>query len=106
MDEEDEEAHERYTAALREGRVRLPSVSRPAGGTEMGKNERRNLKRRIEEEEDELDGDDEPEGMEKLGERLMKASEMEEGVVRVTGGWEERAVGESSEVLGREEAGE
>jgi hypothetical protein len=31
---------------------------------------------------------------------------MEEGVVRVTGGWEERAVGEGSEVLGREEAGE
>lgn len=105
MDEEDEEAHERYTAALREGRVRLPSVSRPAGGADMGKSERRNLKRRIDEEEDEF-MDDEPEGMEKLGERLVHASQMEESVVRVTGGWEERAVGESSEVLGREEAGE
>lgn len=102
MDEEDEEAHERYTAALREGRVRLPSVSRPAGGADMGKSERRSLKRRIEEEED--GDDDEPEGMERLGERLVKASEMEEGVIRVVGGWEERGVGETSEVMGREEA--
>lgn len=105
MDDEDLEAHLAYTQSLREGRVRLPSVGRPAGSEEsMSKGDRRSVRRRIEEEEDE--GDDEPEGMERLGQRLVRSSEIEEGVMRVSGGWEERQAGEGSEVLGLEEPGD
>lgn len=85
LDEEDEEAHEEYTQALREGRLRLPSVAP-----------------REDEDEDE-NPDDVPDGIEKMGERMMLTSIIEEGVVRNYGGWEERAEGEDSDVLGRQE---
>ena len=98
QDEEDELAHQSYLDALRDGRVRLPSVSRPAG-TELGKTERRSVKRQIELDEDE----DEPEGMESLSGRLVRNSEMEERVVRVHGGWEERDADEVRAVMGPDE---
>lgn len=85
LDEEDEDAHEEYTQALREGRLRLPSVA-PR-----------------EDDDDDDNPDDIPEGIEKMGERMMQSSIIEEGVVRNYGGWQERAVGEDSEVLGRED---
>ncbi|KAK4685494.1 hypothetical protein P7C73_g4657, partial [Tremellales sp. Uapishka_1] len=86
-DEEDEEAHEEYEEALREGRRRLPSVM-------------------VGEEDDVEMDDDEPDGMRKIGERLVRSSQLEEGVVRVSAGWEEREEGEESAVMGREEPGE
>ncbi|WRT64256.1 uncharacterized protein IL334_001187 [Kwoniella shivajii] len=95
-DEEDEEAHEAYEEALREGRLGLPSVNRPAGEsqglTRMG--------------EDEDDIDDVPESIMDIGERLVRNSQIEEGVIRVQGGWEERAEGEESAVMGKEEPGD
>jgi hypothetical protein len=72
-DEEDEDAHEAYESALREGRMRLPSVG-------------------LGEVEDEDDDEDVPEGMESLGKRLVRSSQIEEGVVRVKGGWEDGGV--------------
>ncbi|ODN77894.1 hypothetical protein L202_05001 [Cryptococcus amylolentus CBS 6039] len=99
-DEEDEEAHEEYLNALRDGRSRLPSVFRPSGETKKGKGKRRR------DEEDEDDEDDVPESLENIGARLVRNSEIEEGVVRVQGGWEERSAGEESAVIGREEPGE
>ncbi|WWD17775.1 hypothetical protein CI109_102216 [Kwoniella shandongensis] len=94
-DEEDEEAHEAYEEALREGRLRLPSVSRPAGGdgSERG-------------DDDDLDLDDVPESIMDIGERLVRNSQIEQGVVRVQGGWEERIDGEESAVMGKEEPGD
>ncbi|WWC86368.1 uncharacterized protein L201_001244 [Kwoniella dendrophila CBS 6074] len=94
-DEEDEEAHEAYEEALREGRMRLPSVNRPAGG-ENG------LTRM----DDDDDLDDVPESIMDIGERLVRNSQIEEGVIRVQGGWEERAEGEESAVMGKEEPGD
>jgi len=88
-DDEDEEAHEEYTAALREGRARLPSVGRARG------------------DQDEDDGmDDIPDSIMDMSERLVRSSEIEEGIVRVMGGWEERAEGEESAVMGKEEPGD
>jgi hypothetical protein len=87
-DEEDEDEHEAYAEALRAGRYRLPSVA-PR-----------------EEEEEEENPFDEPEGMMAIGERLVRASQIEEGVVRSHGGWEERGEGEDSAVFGREEPGD
>lgn len=87
-DEEDEDEHEAYAEALREGRFRLPSVAQR-------------------DDDDEDDNPmDEPEGMMAIGERLVRASEIEEGVVRTAGGWQERAEGEESAVFGREEPGD
>jgi len=97
-DEEDEEAHEAYTEALREGRLRLPSVSNPDGEEERG------VRRRYD--DDEFNVDDVPDGMMRIGERLVRSSEIEEGVNRVQGGWEERADGEESAVMGREDPDE
>jgi len=89
-DDEDEEAHEEYTTALREGRARLPSVSGRDGGNE-----------------DEDEGmDDVPDSIMEMSERLVRSSEIEEGIVRVLGGWEERADGEESAVMGKEEPGD
>jgi hypothetical protein len=88
-DEEDDDAHEQYTAALREGRLRLPSVAP-----------------RMADEDEEDNPLDEPEGMMAIGERLVRASEIEEAVVRTHGGWEERGEGEDSAVFGREEPGD
>ena len=101
-DEADEEEHEAYTKALREGRARLPSVTRPAGSE--SKSERK--KRRRELEEEEYDLDDAPDSIREVGERLVRSSQIEEGVVRLAGGWEERAPGEDSAVMGREEPGD
>lgn len=107
QDEEDEEAHQAYLEALREGRVRLPSVSRPAGAeVVMSKTQRRSVRRAIEAEEEEEEGEDEPEGMGAMSGRLVRNSEVEERVVRVYGGWEEREEGEDSAVMGREIPGE
>ncbi|WVR05986.1 hypothetical protein IAU60_003014 [Kwoniella sp. DSM 27419] len=94
-DEEDEEAHEAYEEALREGRLRLPSVSRPAG-------EHARVGRAM----DDDDIDDVPESITDIGERLVRSSQIEEGVVRVQGGWEERLDGEESAVMGKEEPGD
>jgi hypothetical protein len=102
QDEEDELAHQSYMDALRDGRVRLPSVSRPAG-TDLSKMQRRTVRREIEQDEED---DDEPEGMESLSERLVRNSEMEERVVRVHGGWEEREADEVSAVMGPDEYAE
>ncbi|TXT09037.1 hypothetical protein VHUM_02511 [Vanrija humicola] len=88
-DEEDEDEHEAYAAALREGRLRLPSVME-----------------REDYDDDEENPDDMPETMLAIGERLVRASEIEENVIRSVGGWEERGEGEESAVLGREEPGE
>lgn len=100
-DEEDEEEHEMYLSALAEGRERLPSVSHPAGeGRERGR--RRGRGRKEEEEEEE----DVPESVVDIGERLVRNSEIEQGVVRVQGGWEERGDGEESAVMGRDEPGD
>jgi hypothetical protein len=113
-DDEDEEAHEEYTAALREGRLRLPSVSRPAGpelderGSKKGKGKGKrkfNWRDQIDE-DDEDDLDDVPETLEAMSERLVASSEIEEGIIRVQGGWEERAEGEESAVMGKEEPGD
>jgi hypothetical protein len=101
-DEEDEEAHEAYTEALREGRLRLPSVSNPDGEDE----EERGVRRRRYTEEGDENVDDIPDGMMRIGERLVRSSEIEEGVNRVQGGWEERADGEESAVMGREDPDE
>ncbi|CAK9781224.1 hypothetical protein CC85DRAFT_289063 [Cutaneotrichosporon oleaginosum] len=87
-DEEDEEEHEAFAEALRDGRFRLPSVA-------------------PREQDDEDDNPfDEPEGMMALGERLVHASQIEEGVYRNAAGWEEMGEGEESDVLGRQEPGE
>lgn len=88
-DEEDEDEHEAYAAALREGRLRLPSVME-----------------REDYDDDEENPDDMPETMMAIGERLVRASQIEENVIRSVGGWEERGEGEESAVLGREEPGE
>ncbi|WVQ85095.1 hypothetical protein IAT38_007259 [Cryptococcus sp. DSM 104549] len=96
-DEEDEEAHEAYEEALRVGRLRLPSV-RPGGG-EGGENDGRG-------QYDWEAEEDVPESVVEIGERLVRNSEIEKGVVRVQGGWEERGEGEESAVMGREEPGE
>ncbi|WWC99801.1 hypothetical protein V866_006709 [Kwoniella sp. B9012] len=95
-DEEDEEAHEAYEEALREGRLRLPSVNRPAGD-QSGLT-------RMNDDDDDLD--DVPESIMDIGERLVRNSQIEEGVIRVQGGWEERAEGEESAVMGKEEPGD
>ncbi|WWD09523.1 hypothetical protein V865_007650 [Kwoniella europaea PYCC6329] len=95
-DEEDEEAHEAYEEALREGRLRLPSVKRPAG-------DQSGLTRMSDDDED---LDDVPESIMDIGERLVRNSQIEEGVIRVQGGWEERAEGEESAVMGKEEPGD
>lgn len=87
-DEEDEDEHEAYAEALREGRFRLPSVVPRAPG------------------EDEDNPFDEPEGMMAMGERLVHSSQIEESVIRNAAGWEEMGEGESSEVLGRQEPGD
>lgn len=111
-DDEDEEAHEEYTTALREGRLRLPSVSRPAGADlddlgKKGKGRKRKAREwSLAEQEEEEDGDDIPETMEAMSERLVRSSEIEEGIVRIQAGWEERAEGEESAVMGREEPGD
>ncbi|OXC67961.1 hypothetical protein AYX13_03414 [Cryptococcus neoformans] len=99
-DEEDEEEHEIYLSALAEGRQRLPSVFHPAG--EGGGRGRGRGRGREEEEEEE----DIPESVVDIGERLVRNSEIEQGVVRVQGGWEERGDGEESAVMGREEPGD
>lgn len=113
-DEEDEEAHEAYTEALREGRLRLPSVTRPSGtpapGEEEGGDGERSVRRRRYDDRT-LDGDgdnvdDIPDGMMRIGERLVRSSQIEAGVNRVQGGWEERVDGEESAVLGREDPDE
>ncbi|OCF55347.1 hypothetical protein L486_06827 [Kwoniella mangroviensis CBS 10435] len=96
-DEEDEEAHEAYEEALRQGRLRLPSVNRPAGDQSSG------LTRMNDDDED---LDDVPESIMDIGERLVRNSQIEEGVIRVQGGWEERAEGEESAVMGKEEPGD
>ncbi|KAL7424798.1 hypothetical protein Q5752_000482 [Cryptotrichosporon argae] len=88
FDDEDDELHEAYEAALREGRRRLPSVG-PR--------------------DDAADDDvmmDLPEGMREIGQRLVRSSQIEEGVIRSLGGWEEREAGEESAVLGKEEPGD
>ena len=109
-DDEDEDEHEAYMAALREGRLRLPSVSRPAGPEldppeQSGrKGKRSRTASRAPDYEDDVR--DFPEGLEVLSERLVRSSEIEESVVRVQGGWEERADGEESAVMGREEPGD
>lgn len=113
-DDEDEQAHEEYTAALREGRLRLPSVSRPAGpeleqrGLKKGKGKKRTANWRDEygDDEDDEELDDIPETMEAMSQRLVASSEIEEGIIRIQGGWEERAEGEESAVMGREEPGD
>ncbi|EIW72486.1 hypothetical protein TREMEDRAFT_25871 [Tremella mesenterica DSM 1558] len=105
-DEEDEEEHEAYEVALREGRMRLPSVNRPAGsepGKGKGKGKKRLYERYDEEEEEE---EDIPDGMERIGDRLMRNSMIEQDVLRVQGGWEEMLEGEESAVLGKEEPGD
>ncbi len=87
-DEEDEEEHEAFAEALRDGRFRLPSVAPRA-------------------QDDEDDNPfDEPEGMMALGERLIHASQIEEGVYRNAAGWEEMGEGEASDVLGPQEPGD
>lgn len=108
-DDEDEEAHEEYTAALREGRLRLPSVSRPAGPeldaiSKKSKKRRREMSLLEDDEDEELD--DIPDTLQAISQRLVHSSEIEEGVIRVQGGWEERADGEQSAVLGSEEPGD
>lgn len=103
-DEEDEEEHEAYEVALREGRMRLPSVSRPAG-VEENRAPRRSVSRQRDGEDDD-DLDDIPETLEAMSQRLVRSSEIEEGITRVQGGWEERMAGEESAVLGREEPGD
>lgn len=100
-DEEDEEEHEAYEAALREGRLRLPSVTRPAS-EELQKRKKRHRDLAEEEEDDE----DIPDSMRRIGERLVRSSEIEEGVLRIQAGWEERLAGEESAVLGKEEPGD
>jgi hypothetical protein len=107
-DEEDEEAHEAYTEALREGRLRLPSVSRPDGTPGSGEDDdvRGVRRRRYSEIDDDDNVDDIPDGMMRIGERLVRSSQMEEGVNRIQGGWEERADGEESAVMGREDPDE
>lgn len=56
--------------------------------------------------DDEGNVDDIPDGMMRIGERLVRSSQMEEGVNRIQGGWEERADGEESAVMGREDPDE
>ena len=92
-DDEDEQAHEAYTTALREGRARLPSVmgDRASGGRD---------------EDDDEGLDDVPDDIMDMSERLVRSSEIEEGIVRVMGGWEERVEGEESAVMGKEEPGD
>ena len=104
-DDEDVEAHEEYTLALREGRLRLPSVTRPAGtpARETPETGRRSVRRSVVDEDDE---DDLPESLGAISERLVRSSEMEERITRVQGGWEEREEGEESAVMGREEPGD
>ncbi|GMK55372.1 hypothetical protein CspeluHIS016_0204280 [Cutaneotrichosporon spelunceum] len=87
-DEEDEEEHEAFAEALRDGRFRLPSVAP-----------------RTQDDEDE-NPFDEPEGMMALGERLVHVSQIEESVIRNAAGWEEMGEGESSDVLGPQEPGD
>ena len=90
-DDEDEQAHEAYTTALKEGRARLPSVGGDRAGSRM----------------DEGDEDEDvPDDIMDMSERLVRSSEIEEGIVRVMGGWEERVEGEESAVMGKEEPGD
>lgn len=113
-DDEDEEAHEEYTTALREGRLRLPSVSRPAGPEldERGMKKKGKGKRKaswrdeVGDDDDDDELDDIPETLEAMSQRLVASSEIEEGLIRIQGGWEERADGEESAVMGREEPGD
>ncbi|WVQ97366.1 hypothetical protein IAU59_004478 [Kwoniella sp. CBS 9459] len=115
-DEEDEEAHEAYEQALRRGRASLPSIVRPAGSESLandrgakGKKRRANTSDddyNYDYDEDDLDFDDVPESIMDIGDRLVRNSQIEEGVVRVQGGWEERAEGEESAVMGKEEPGD
>ncbi|OXG37661.1 hypothetical protein C359_05038 [Cryptococcus neoformans Bt120] len=100
--DEDEEEHEIYLSALAEGRQRLPSVFHPAGeGGGRGRGRGRGREEEEEEEEEDI-----PESVIDIGERLVRNSEIEQGVVRVQGGWEERGDGEESAVMGREEPGD
>ena len=94
-DDEDEEAHEAYIQALREGRARLPSVVGVGG-------------RRQDDQDGDGDGDEDdvPDGIMEMSDRLVRSSEIEEGIVRVIGGWEERAEGEESAVMGKEQPGD
>ena len=109
-DDEDEEAHTEYTEALREGRLRLPSLSRPAGPELDERGKKKKGKRKMDwslvDDDDDDDLDDMPETLEAMSERLVASSEIEEGIIRVQGGWEERAEGEESAVMGREEPGD
>ncbi|OCF38602.1 hypothetical protein I317_07630 [Kwoniella heveanensis CBS 569] len=104
-DEEDEEAHEAYEEALRQGRASLPSISRPAGSVPPGGSKKKRANTYEDEYEDE-DLDDVPESIMDIGDRLVRNSQIEEGVVRVQGGWEERGEGEESAVMGKEEPGD
>ena len=90
-DDEDEEAHEAFTEAVKSGRARLPSVALRDG-------EERDV--------EEGDEDDVPESILDMSQRLVRSSVIEEGIVRVQGGWEERAEGEESAVMGKEESGD
>jgi hypothetical protein len=47
-----------------------------------------------------------PDSIMEIGQRLVRSSQIEESVVRVQGGWEERGEGEESAVMGREEPGD
>jgi hypothetical protein len=107
QEDEDEEAHSAYLTALREGRWRLPSVS---GFSREKSEERRSVRRDVldydDDGEGEGDGDDVPDSLEVMSGRLVRSSQIEEGILRVQGGWEEMVEGEESAVLGKEEPGE
>jgi hypothetical protein len=106
QEDEDEEAHTAYLTALREGRWRLPSVSGDKGHRGEG---RRSVRKDVlddDEDEGEEEGDDVPESLEAMSGRLVASSRIEEGILRVQGGWEERGEGEESAVMGREEPGD
>ncbi|WVN85168.1 uncharacterized protein L203_100313 [Cryptococcus depauperatus CBS 7841] len=97
-DEEDEEAHIDYLSALSLGWPNLPGTTHPAGS--QPRHRQRSDSVILEEEEEDM-----PESIVGMSERLMRNSEIEKGVVRVQGGWEERGEGEDSAVMGNEESG-
>lgn len=61
---------------------------------------------RDDDDDDDENVDDIPDGMMRIGERLVRSSQIEQGVNRVQAGWEERVDGEESAVMGREEPDE
>lgn len=63
------------------------------------------MRRSVDDDDDE-DMDDMPDSIMEIGQRLVRSSQIEESVVRVQGGWEERGEGEESAVMGREEPGD